>query len=144
MAWAEQYKAKAIAQTERDYAIKTKAWISDKKTATAMAKASVATRRANKLADALGEGKNYKQIKAIDWLKDYFDLSKSGLYSVLGRTLSKFSRQRGYKLKEIETTEYGAIKNYPSTAIAQFKYQLDTHPELLAKYRKFNRRGEHV
>lgn len=54
LAWAEEYKAKQLVIEERDHAIKTKAWISDKREATAMATASVATRKVIKLENEVG------------------------------------------------------------------------------------------
>ena len=62
LAWAEAYKQKEIAQAERDEAIKTKAWIGNKREATAMATASTMTRKVNKLEDELGKGKNFKAV----------------------------------------------------------------------------------
>ena len=46
---AEEVERKELMQKQRDEAIRTKAWISDKKTATAMATASVKSREADKL-----------------------------------------------------------------------------------------------
>ena len=54
------------AQIERDFAIETKAHISDKKTATAMATASVKSKEAEKLKEQLGESKNYASVKAVE------------------------------------------------------------------------------
>lgn len=62
LAWAEAYKQKEIAQAERDEAIRTKAWIGNKREATAMATASTEKRRADKLEDELGKGKNFKTV----------------------------------------------------------------------------------
>jgi prophage antirepressor-like protein len=53
---------------ERDEAIRTKAWISDSKTASAMGTASGAVRRLKKLENQMGIGKDYMSVKAIEWL----------------------------------------------------------------------------
>jgi hypothetical protein len=62
LAWAEAYKEKEIAQAERDYVIKTKAWIGEKREATAMATASVAVRKVNKLENELGVGRGKLKV----------------------------------------------------------------------------------
>ncbi|EEG5993283.1 transcriptional regulator, partial [Salmonella enterica subsp. enterica] len=51
---------------ERDQAIETKAWIGEKREATAMATASAAVREKNKLAERLGESKNYAAIIPVE------------------------------------------------------------------------------
>ncbi|WPX99964.1 AntA domain-containing phage antirepressor (plasmid) [Candidatus Megaera polyxenophila] len=87
LAWAEAYKQKEIAQIERDEAIKTKAWIGNKREATAMATAANLSKKINKLEDELGKGKNFKEVKAIPWLSEYFYLEKPGSYSQIGKIL---------------------------------------------------------
>lgn len=84
-----------LAESQRDEAIRTKAWISDKKTATAMATASVAVRKVNALEDELGRGKRYKSVKAIPWLLTEFVESR-GMYSVVGKALKRMSTDLGY------------------------------------------------
>ena len=49
-------------EEENKELIRTKAWIGEKREATAMAKASVMVRKVNKLEDELGEGKNFKAV----------------------------------------------------------------------------------
>ena len=53
-AYANMLEENELIRRQRDEAIRTKAWISDKKTATAMATASVAVRKAAALEDELG------------------------------------------------------------------------------------------
>lgn len=125
---------KAIVEAERDAAIKTKAQIGSKREATAMATASIKSRECKKLEDRLGEGENYKQAKAIPWLKDYFHLTK-GAYSMIGRTLAKISKEAGCESIKIPHTKYGSVKGYHADAISVFKDRLDFDPELLEKYR---------
>ena len=83
-AYANMLEENELIRRQRDEAIRTKAWISDKKTATAMATASVAVRKVNALEDELGRGKRYKSVKAIPWLLTEFVESK-GMYSVVGK-----------------------------------------------------------
>jgi anti-repressor protein len=71
LAWAERYKREQLAIEERDIAIKTKSQINNKitATATAMATASAAVRKVNKLENELGKleselgrGRDFKKI----------------------------------------------------------------------------------
>ncbi|EOU3079192.1 ORF6N domain-containing protein [Yersinia enterocolitica] len=58
-------KENRIITEQRDQAIVTKAWIGKKREATAMATASVEKRKANALAEKLGECKKHATIKAV-------------------------------------------------------------------------------
>lgn len=135
LAWAEAYKQNEIIKLERDQAIKTKSQINNRITATAMARASVETRRANKLADELGVGKNFKQARVIDWLPDYFDVSIVSFYSQLGKTLNNFSKNNGFEVRIVEDSRYGKVKAFHINAILAFKKEIDRNINLLFKYR---------
>lgn len=106
-AWADQVEAKRLACKERDHAIETKAHISDKKTATAMATASVKSKEAEKLKEQLGESKNYASVKAVE--------SKvGGKYN--WRELKKWCVANGKKIKDIADANYGTVKIYHKDA----------------------------
>ncbi|ENW78418.1 hypothetical protein F909_04108 [Acinetobacter sp. ANC 3929] len=106
-AWADQVEAKRLACKERDHAIETKAHISDKKTATAMATASVKSRQAEKLKEQLGESKNYASVKAVE--------SKTGR-KFNWRELKKWCVEHGKKIKDIADANYGTVKIYHKDA----------------------------
>jgi len=106
-AWADQYEAKQIACKERDHAIETKAHISDKKTATAMATASVKSRQAEKLKEQIGESKNYASVKAVEKVA-------GGKYN--WRELKKWCLAHGKKIKDIADANYGSVKIYHKDA----------------------------
>ncbi|MCT9497405.1 Rha family transcriptional regulator [Acinetobacter baumannii] len=105
--WADQYEAKQIACKERDHAIATKAEISDKKTATAMATASVKSRQAEKLKEQIGESKNYASVKAVEKVA-------GGKYN--WRELKKWCLAHGKKIKDIADANYGSVKIYHKDA----------------------------
>ncbi|MFY5251791.1 DNA-binding protein [Acinetobacter baumannii] len=106
-AWADQYEAKQVAFKERDHAIATKAEISDKKTATAMATASVKSRQAEKLKEQIGESKNYASVKAVEKVA-------GGKYN--WRELKKWCLAHGKKIKDIADANYGSVKIYHKDA----------------------------
>lgn len=133
-AWANEYEAKQLALKERDEAIKTKAWIGSKREATAMATASKYLRENERLKEQIGDSKNYKQVRAISWLKDYFELSKVA-YQQIGKKLNKLSKSLGYAVKEIEDSSYGTIKSYNVEVISAFKKALDSDLNMLRAYR---------
>jgi Rha family phage regulatory protein len=133
-AWAEQYERRQLAEAQRDEAIRTKAWISDKKTATAMATASHAVQKIAALENALGEGRDYKTVKAIPWLLQVFQ-NVPAMYSVVGRKLVDMSKRMGYDVKHVEDTRFGEVKAYHVEVIDAFYYALQTDLNMLKKYR---------
>ncbi|MFW1829087.1 Bro-N domain-containing protein [Acinetobacter sp. ULE_I092] len=95
------------ALTERDHAIETKAHISDKKTATAMATASAKSRQAEALKEQLGESKNYASIKAVE---------KATGRTFNWRNLKKWCIEHSKVIKDIADANYISVKTYPKDA----------------------------
>ena len=89
---ADIEEEKQLALEQRDYYKRTKAEIGSRREATSMATASAAIRQRDALADKLGEGKHYKQVKAIPWLLNVFHES-AGMYSQVGRKLSQLGKR---------------------------------------------------
>lgn len=92
---------------ERDHAIETKAWIGEKREATAMATASSEKRRANVLAEKLGECKKHATIKAVQ--------------RVTGKSFShwpmkKWCAANGMQPKDVPDETYGSVKSWPAEA----------------------------
>lgn len=133
-AWAEQYEQRQLAESQRDEAIRTKAWISDKKTASAMATASVAVRKAAALENELGRGRDYKAVKGIPWFLEVFSNTPAA-YSVAGRKLSELSRRMGYEILEVEDSRFGSVKAYHIDVIESFRLALRNDLNMLGKYR---------
>ena len=92
---------------ERDYAIATKAQISDAKTATAMNTASQATKKANKLQAELGRCKEHATIIAI---KNMTGIDYGWL------PLRKWCKAQNVKPLEVVDARYGMVKSWPSAA----------------------------
>lgn len=106
-AWADQVEAKRLACKERDFAIETKAHISDKKTATAMATASVKSKQAEKLKELLGESKNYASIKAVE--------KKTGR-KFAWKKLKDWCKENGLAIKKVADSNYEAVNIYHKDA----------------------------
>ena len=123
-----------LAESQRDEAIRTKAWISDKKTASAMATASVAVRKAAALENELGRGRDYKAVKGIPWFLEVFSNTPAA-YSVAGRKLSELSRRMGYEILEVEDSRFGSVKAYHIDVIESFRLALRNDLNMLGKYR---------
>lgn len=124
-------------EAERDHAIKTKAEISDKKTATAMATASHAVRQKNKalhlvdlkekeivnLKEQLGEGEDW--ATAIVVLARYPKLRQSCTETRLGALLSRKSRELGYEIKRKKSPLYpSGVGIYHKNVIEAVRKQL--------------------
>lgn len=131
-------KQNEIIKLELDHAIKTKAYISEKREATAMATASVAVRKVNKLENELGVGRDFNQVRAIWWLKDEFHVNMPGFWSHFGKKLKEFCVYNGYEIKVIPDSKYGKLYNYPVEASDKFRVRLYNNPEILGKFRKYS------
>ena len=135
-AWAEQYERRQIAEAQRDEAIRTKAEIGSRREATAMNTASRLSKENARLHDALGNGKTWKQAKAIEWIADYF-IPSPGMWSQLGKKLSALSAEMGYAVKRKESSEYpNGVGLYHASVITRLRARLDAYPEMLGKYRR--------
>ena len=132
---ADIEEEKQLALEQRDYYRRTKAEIGSRREATAMATASAAIRQRDALADRLGEGKLYKQVKAIPWLLDVFQESK-GMYSQVGRKLSDLSARMGIPPRIIEDSRYGTIKAHHVDVVEAFRLELAKNRNMLGKYRR--------
>lgn len=132
--YANEIEQKELALAQRDEAIKTKAYISDKKTATAMATASAEKRRANKLEEELGRGTNWKAARAIPWVLEIFADSK-GMWIVLGKKLKALSDELGKEVRKIESAKYQTINAYHVDVIEKMKHRLEADDNMMGKYR---------
>jgi hypothetical protein len=100
-----------------------------------MATASTAVRKASALEDALGVGRNYRQVKAIDWLPEEFHLS-AGAYSQIGKKLSELSDRMDHPPRIVPDERYPAgVKSYHVSVVDAFRAQLRIDLNMLGKYR---------
>ena len=134
-AWANEYEMRALAESQRDDAIRTKTEIGNRREATAMATASVATRKVGALEDRLGFGKNYKQVKAIPWLLDEF-VDCRVMYQQVGKKMSALSHRMGFEVKTIPCPEYPqGVKAYHVEVVNAFYEDLQRDLNMLGKWR---------
>lgn len=134
--YANELEMKELALKQRDEAVKTKAWISDKKTATALAHTSVLSKQNEKLKEQIGDSKTYKAVTAIKWLNDYFDLRKPTIFSQIGKQLSKLSSSLGYESRKIADNRYGEVNVYHTEVIDYLKSKIDDDKNMLRRFRK--------
>jgi len=100
-------KENRILTEQRDVAIQTKAWIGEKREATAMATASAEKRKANALANKLGECKKHATIKAVQRVtKQKFS----------HWPMKKWCEANGLTPKDVPDETYGTVKSWPAEA----------------------------
>lgn len=130
----QEKEQRAIAEAERDKAVREKAWISEKREATAMGKLGSAMKKIYDLENKLGEGREWKSVRVIDWLLNYFwDTDAAG--RAVGHALTKLSRERGYTIMRVDDPLYNKVNAYHVDVIREFKDILDRRPDYLYKYR---------
>ena len=106
-AYANEVEQRELAEKQRDEAIRTKAWISDKKTATAMNTASRYSKENQKLKIELDKSKEYASIRAMEKLtKKKFDWRK----------LRNYCTSQELEMKKVYDPLYGKINTYPNEA----------------------------
>lgn len=134
----QQYKfereQRKLVEAQRDEAVRTKAEIGSRREATAMNTASRLSKENDQLRDEIGDSRTWKQVKAIPWLEEVFEVSQA-MYSVAGRKLSDMSRRMGYEIREIEDSRYGSVEAYHTDVIEAFRHVLKTDRNMLWKYR---------
>lgn len=100
-------KENRIVTEQRDRAVKEKLWISEKREVTAMATASAAVRAKNKLAERVGEGKNYAAIIPVE---------KKLNQKFKWQPLRKWCRENDATPHDVEDPRFGSVKSWPRAA----------------------------
>lgn len=100
-------KENRLLEQQRDRAVKEKLWIAEKREATAMATASAAVRAKNKLAERVGEGKNYAAIIPVE--------KKLG-QKFKWQPLRKWCRDNDVSPHDVDDPRFGSVKSWPRAA----------------------------
>lgn len=100
-------KENRLLEQQRDRAVKEKLWIAEKREATAMATASAAVRAKNKLAERVGEGKNYAAIIPVE--------KKLG-QKFKWQPLRKWCRDNDVSPHDVDDPRFGSVKYWPRAA----------------------------
>jgi Rha family phage regulatory protein len=111
----ESEEEKARIAFERDEAVRTKAWISDKKTATAMATASVKSRENAKLKIELDKTSDYATIKRVE---------KATKQKFSHKRIGDYCKDNGLERPLAPDVNYGNVRSYPAIAWLEV-YQID-------------------
>lgn len=93
--------------SENKYLEKTKAWINDKKTATAMNTASQKSREVRRLKIELDRSKEYASIKAVE---------KSTRGKFKWQPLRNYCTSHELEMKKVFDPNFGAVNTYPAEA----------------------------
>ena len=106
----ESEEARIKAESERDLAVATKAEIGSRREATAMATASAAIRKVNRLTEQLGHNIRHATIIAVEKAAG----RKFG--SQDWRPLRDFCKSKGLQAEKVTDTRYGEVKAWPAEA----------------------------
>ena len=127
-AYADAIEAKELADREcekqrliAEEAIRTKAQISDKKTASALGRVGGLVASNNRLKDELYANRNYRTIKAVARLNHLKDKD------INWRRLKAYCINNDLEIKEVDDEKFGTVKSYP---IEAFK---TVYPELITE-----------
>ena len=104
---AAEVEQRELIEKQRDEALKTKAWISDKKTATAMNTASQKSKEVKRLEIELDKSKDYASVKLIQ--------TKTGK-KYNWKDLKNYCITVGLEIKKAQDSNYGEVNSYPARA----------------------------
>ena len=107
IAWANEYKAKQLAITERDHAIATKAEIGSRREATAMGRLSAKVKEVEKLKTQLDSSTGFATIKKVQALT-------GGTYDTY--ELRRYSKTNRLEIQKAEDANYGSVNSYHKDA----------------------------
>lgn len=89
------------------------------------------------LREVVGFAMQWKQVIAIDWLPDYFDVRDIGTLKAIGWKLSKMSRAMGIATKRAPHHKFAkGVGVYHTSVIDAFRQELICDDTVLANYRK--------
>ena len=127
-AYADAIEAKELADREcekqrliAEEAIRTKAQISDKKTASALGRVGGLVASNNRLKDELFANRNYRTIKAVARLNHLKDKD------INWRRLKAYCINNDLEIKEVDDEKFGTVKSYPIEAFKMI------YPELITE-----------
>ncbi len=106
-ALADTHEQLQQAEYEREIAVKTKAHISDKKTATAMATASNAVQENTRLKDQIGQSKKNATTLSVE---------RATGKTYIWQPLNKWCKAHGVKPQKVHDDRYGKVNTYPAQA----------------------------
>lgn len=112
---------KALAEQQRDEAVRTKSYISDKKTATALGRVGGLVKENNCLKDNLYGNRNYRTIRAVASMNHLSDRDISW------RRLKAYCITNNLQIKKVQDEKFGTISSYPVEAFNA------VYPELTIK-----------
>lgn len=106
-ALANEVEEKELIKKQRDEAILTKTWISDKKTATAMNTASQKAKEVNRLKMELSRSKEFASVKAVEKItKEKFNW----------RAIRDYCTAHELEMGSTFDANYGSVRAYPAEA----------------------------
>jgi prophage antirepressor-like protein len=106
-AWTEEFERRQIAESQRNEAIRTKAWIGNRREATAMASASAFKRKSDALEIELDKSKQFATVKLCEIkTKRKFDWHK----------LRNYCTSCELEMRKVFDANYGKINSYPIEA----------------------------
>lgn len=109
-AWADAVEIRQQAEIERDRAIATKAEIGTRREATAMARASIAVREANRLKAQLGRSQTHATVLAVE-------RASGKSFGPQGwRLLRKWCADHSLTPESVHDPRYGTVKAWPADA----------------------------
>lgn len=119
-AWADAVEAKrntelALAQTQVTLA-------------TVREHDAKATEMVGRLVDYIGYGENMRQVKAVDWLSDYFvvkNKDRDSFWGCMGKCMVMLCAKHGFRFDERADSAWGKVKVYPIEAFDELCRELD-------------------